>query len=70
MFCIMLPHLQSGTIFPLIFVCVALEFELSAYTLSHSISPFFVMKIFKIGSHNLPGLALNHNPPDLCLLSS
>jgi hypothetical protein len=30
-----------------------------------------VMNFFKRGSHsNLPGLALNCDPPDLCLLSS
>jgi hypothetical protein len=33
--------------------------------------PFFVMGIFEIGSCELfAGLALNHNPLDLCLLSS
>jgi hypothetical protein len=53
------------------FVFAILGFELRAYTLSHSTSPFFVKGIFKIGSLKLlPGLASNHNPPDLCLLSS
>jgi hypothetical protein len=32
---------------------VVLGFELRAYTLSHSISSFFVMGFFKIGSHEL-----------------
>jgi hypothetical protein len=32
---------------------VVLGSELSAYTLSHSTSPFFVMGFFKIGSHEL-----------------
>jgi hypothetical protein len=34
--------------------------------------PFFVLGIFEIGSHwtICPRLASNHNPPDLCLLSS
>jgi hypothetical protein len=36
---------------------VVLEFELTAYTLSHFISPFFVMSFFKIGSHELFALA-------------
>jgi hypothetical protein len=29
------------------------RFEVRAYTLSHSTSPFFVMGFFKIGSHKL-----------------
>jgi hypothetical protein len=32
---------------------VALGFELRAYTLSHSTSPFFVMGVFKIDSPKL-----------------
>jgi hypothetical protein len=33
--------------------------------------PCFAFCIFQIGVANyLPGLVLNHNPPDLCLLSS
>jgi hypothetical protein len=48
-----------------------LRFELRAYTLSHSTSPFFVKGILRWGLVNyLPGLALNRDPPDLCLLSS
>jgi hypothetical protein len=48
-----------------------LRLELRAYTLSHSASPFFVMSFFREGlSDYLPGLALNHNPLNLCLLSS
>jgi hypothetical protein len=47
------------------------EFELRACTLSHSISPFFVMAFSKIGSfHYLLMLASTCDPPDLCLLSS
>jgi hypothetical protein len=30
-----------------------LQLELRAFTLSHSASPFFVMGIFEIGSHEL-----------------
>jgi hypothetical protein len=53
------------------FFLVVLGLELRAYTLSHSTSPFFLKGIFEIGSLNyLPRLALNSNPPDLCLLSS
>jgi hypothetical protein len=32
---------------------VVLDFELRAYTLSHSTSPFFVMAFFEIGFHEL-----------------
>jgi hypothetical protein len=52
-------------------VCMVLGFELRAYTLSHSTSPFFFIISFKIESHELfAQLASNHDPPDLCLLSS
>jgi hypothetical protein len=52
-------------------VCVVLGFELRPYTLSHSTSPFFVKGFLRSGLANyLPGLALNLDPPDLCLLSS
>jgi hypothetical protein len=37
----------------LFFFLVVLEFELRAFTLSHSTSPIFVMGIFKIGFHEL-----------------
>jgi hypothetical protein len=48
------------------FFFAVLEFELRAYTLSHSTNLFF-----KIGFINfLPRLASNHDPPDICLLSS
>jgi hypothetical protein len=48
-----------------------LGFELRAYTLSHSTSPFFVLDVFKIGSCKLFAQAgFEPNPPDLCLLSS
>jgi hypothetical protein len=36
-----------------LFVLVVLGFELRACTLSHSISPFFVLGFFKIGSQEL-----------------
>jgi hypothetical protein len=42
------------------FFCIT-GFELRAYTLSHSTSPFFVMGFFEVGSHNLfaqPGFEL------------
>jgi hypothetical protein len=58
-------------------VLVVLGFELRAsqllgrYHLSHSASPVFVLGIFEIGSlEHLCRLASNHDPPDLCLLSS
>jgi hypothetical protein len=52
-------------------VCVVLGLEFRAYTLSHFTSPFFVMGVFKLGSPKLfPGLALNLDLPDPCLLSS
>jgi hypothetical protein len=50
-----------------------LGFELRAYTLSHSISLFFLVMGFfqdKVLRTICPGLALNHHPPDLCLPSS
>jgi hypothetical protein len=38
--------------------------------LGYSTSPFLVMGFLRWGLMNyLPGLALNHDPPDLCLLS-
>jgi hypothetical protein len=40
--------------------------ELNAFILSHSTSPIFVMGL----ENYLPWLALNCDPPDLCLLSS
>jgi hypothetical protein len=46
-----------------------LGFELRAYTLSYSTSPF-VMDFFKIVSHELFAWVSNLYPPDLCLLSS
>jgi hypothetical protein len=50
---------------------VVLVFELRTYTLSFSTSPFFVLCIFETGSLELfPRLALNRDPPDLCLLST
>jgi hypothetical protein len=59
-----------------LFFLVILGFELRAFTLarqvryylSHSARPIIVLSIFEIGFHNyLPRLALNRNPPDLCL---
>jgi hypothetical protein len=47
-----------------LFFSVVLGFELRAYTLSHSTSPDRVSQTI------CPGLASNHNPPDLCFLSS
>jgi hypothetical protein len=38
---------------PEFFVCVVLEFEFRAYTLSHSTSPFFVIDFLEIGSWEL-----------------
>jgi hypothetical protein len=44
-------------------------FELRAYILSHSTSPFLVMAFFELVLSNcLPRLALNHDPLVLCLL--
>jgi hypothetical protein len=42
------------------------------YHLTHSTAFFFVMGLFsRQGLMNyLPGLASNHDPPDLCFLSS
>jgi hypothetical protein len=46
-----------------------LEFELRAYILSHSTSPFVCWGFFEIGLTNyLTRLALSQDPPDLCLL--
>jgi hypothetical protein len=36
-----------------LFFFLVLEFEIRVYTLSHSPSPFFVMGILEIGSHEL-----------------
>jgi hypothetical protein len=47
----------------LIFIMV-LGFELRAYTLSHSTSHLFIYLV-----NYFPGLSLNLNPLDLCLLS-
>jgi hypothetical protein len=47
-----------------------LGFELKVYTLSHSTSPFSCFFFFSFFENYLPRLALNCNPPDLCLLSS
>jgi hypothetical protein len=45
------------------FFCAALGLELMNYTLSHSISPFCVLSIFKVGSPELfARLALNCDP--------
>jgi hypothetical protein len=50
---------------------VVLGFELRAYTLSHYTSPFLLSFFLRQGLTNyLPRLALNHDPPGLCLLSS
>jgi hypothetical protein len=53
---------------PNFFLFSVLRLELKASTLSHSTSPFFFIIFLKYGLTNyLPGLALNHDPPDLCL---
>jgi hypothetical protein len=53
------------------FFFVVLEFELRTYTLSHSTSPFCNFFFQDRVSRTIyQGLALNHDPPDLCLLSS
>jgi hypothetical protein len=51
---------------------LVLEFELRAYTLSHSSSLIFVMGIFqdRVLQTIYRELALNLDPPDLCLLNS
>jgi hypothetical protein len=56
----------------LFFFFMVLGFELRAYTLSHSTALFFFLMGFsRLGLENyLPGLALNCDPPDLCLRSS
>jgi hypothetical protein len=52
---ILLADLEEGALLCLHFFGggVVLGFELRAYTLSHSTSPFFVMDFSKIGSHEL-----------------
>jgi hypothetical protein len=60
---------SSNILFTYLFFAV-LGFELRAFTLSHSASPFLCWVFLRYGLENyLPRLALNHNP-DLCLLSS
>jgi hypothetical protein len=54
---------------------VVLRFELRPYTWSHSTSPFCVYVCVEFFHDRVlqticPGLALNQDPPDLCLLSS
>jgi hypothetical protein len=71
----LLGHCDSGEVFSSFFkkILEVLGFELRAYTLSHSASPplHFVLGIFEIGLPNyLLGLDLNHDPLDLCHLSS
>jgi hypothetical protein len=62
---------DNGDTLFFIFIFLVLGFELRAYTLSHSTSPFFVKGFSRWGLSNyLPGLASNLDPPDLCLLSS
>jgi hypothetical protein len=53
------------------FVFSVLGLKLRAFTLSHSTSPIFVKDFSRQGlADYLPGVALNHDPPDLCLLSN
>jgi hypothetical protein len=47
------PSLKNKTPNPQKTFFFVLEFELRAYTLSHSTSPFFVMSFFEIGSCKL-----------------
>jgi hypothetical protein len=59
--------IPSDSFFPV------LGFELRAYTLSHSTSPFFVMGFFfqdRVLQPICQELASHLNPPDLCLLIS
>jgi hypothetical protein len=54
-----------------IFFFVVLGLELRAFTLGHSTSPIFVKGFSRDGLTNyLARLDLNHDPPNLCLLSS
>jgi hypothetical protein len=63
-------RLQTWTTMPSFLFFVVLGLELRAFTLSHSTSPI-VGGGYKQGLTNyLPRLVSNHNPPDLCLLSS
>jgi hypothetical protein len=52
-------------------VFVVQEFELRAYALSHSTSPF-LWRVFwdRVSRNYFPSLASNFDPPFLCLLSS
>jgi hypothetical protein len=50
---------------------VVLGFELRVFTSSHSTSPIFVKGFSRQGLPNyLPGMTLNQDPPDFCLLSN
>jgi hypothetical protein len=51
--CLFLYHLNTIIIIIIIIITAVLGLELRAYTLSHSTSPFFVMRFFKIGSLEL-----------------
>jgi hypothetical protein len=53
-------------------LCVVLELELRAYTLSHSTNPFLWRFFFsRYGLTELfTWAASNRHPPDLCLLSA
>jgi hypothetical protein len=59
-----------GIIYSFFFFFPVLGLKLRAYTLSHSTSPFFCDGLFNWVLNYLPQLASNHDPPDLCLLSS
>jgi hypothetical protein len=52
------------------FFFVVLGFELRALPLESLHQSFSVKGFFEIWSLYLPGLALNRDPPDHCLLSS
>jgi hypothetical protein len=62
---------QLNYLFIYSFIFAVLGLELRAFTLSHSTSPIFVKGFLRQGLENyLLWLASNHDPPDLCLLSS
>jgi hypothetical protein len=66
----MLQTLRNHLLLSFIYLLV-LGFELRAYNLRYSISPFFVIFFSRWGLLNyLLGLALNLDPLDLCFLSS
>jgi hypothetical protein len=72
----MLFILDLSDFYLFIFLAV-LGLELRAFTLSHSAGPLFIYLFFcegffrdRVSQNYVPKLALNCDPPDLCLLSS